>query len=73
VNGEDALEPILVGIGQMLEFANTVGPWVFGVVGLLALVVFVAVSWFILSTWRSINQDHKDMRARMRSGRGLRG
>lgn len=73
MSGEDALEPILVSIGEFAEWVTAVAPWVFGVCAALALIVFVLVASFILSTWREVNQGHKEMRSRMRSRGGRRG
>lgn len=73
MNGEDAFVTLLEGLGQLLEAMAVFGPWVLAVGGLLFLIVFSLALTFIISTWRSINRDHAEMRARMRSGRGLRG
>jgi len=64
VNGEDAFVTILEGLGQLLETAAVVGPWVLLVFGLLFLVVFGLALTFIISVWRDLHGDSSRLNRR---------
>ena len=54
---------------RLWELAETWGPLAIGaaiVAGLLALLVFGMALTFIVRTWRQVDRDHADMRARYR-------
>jgi len=56
-------------LGKLWELAETWGPLAIGALvfaTLLAFAAFAVVLTFIVRTWRQIDRDHADMRAKFR-------